>query len=432
MDGPWIPLLALLALMPWRLFPNLFGVALWGQLTGNEQALQALWPWLGTEEALVVLGLAALCEGILSHSVTLRPLLVEFEAEVKTVGSFVVVFLALRGSEDLEGVRRVGEVLGVAIPVTTSFPTWILGRLRAALWIQLVEVDEENDLGLQSVLIWGEEIGVQLGALLVILFPILVLILVAITGGVLVLIRRTAKRAEERRRHPCGSCGASVCGCALFCPACGEEQPAPREIGFLGISRPVPVTDLDHHPYALVRARRCGRCASRFPRRDFRQECSECGFSPTEIPGFLPAYVAEVDRSLPRMLLWCAVFGIVPLLGTVAGYVTYRHVLVSPFRSHVPRLRGALIRFLLRIVHVILILIQATPLAGVILLPLMAFLDYLVWRRVFASTLGAWKVAPVFASHPKGDRGPDVLASLRTSPFSRGGLPRQSEHSGAQ
>jgi hypothetical protein len=430
MDGPWIPLLALVALVPWRLFPTLFGVALWGQLGGGEEMLRELWPWLGTEGALFALGLAALCEVVLTHSVTLRPLWVEFEAEVKAVGSFVVLFLALRGSEDLEGVQRVGDVLGFVIPSTTTFPIWMIGRLRAALWIQLVEADEEDDLGLQRVIIWMEEIGVQLGALLVILFPIIVLLLVAITGGVLALIRETSKRAEEKRRHPCRACGASVYSCALFCPACGEEQPAPHEIGFLGISRSVPVTNLDRHSYALLRARRCGRCASRLPRRDIKQSCSECGFSPAEVPGFLPAYITEVDRSRPRVLLWCAVLGIVPLLGTVAGYVIYRHTLVSPFRCYVPRLRGAAIRFLLRIAHIVMILIQAAPPAGMIMLPLMALLDHAIWRRVFTSVHGIPTDSLASSNSAAGDQRFDALASLRASPFSHGGGAQRSEHSG--
>jgi len=59
--------------------------------------------------------------------------------------------------------------------------------------------------------------------------------------------------------------------------------------------------------------------------------------------------------------------------------------LVGPFRRYLPRGRNMLLRWGLRLLFVLLIALQWIPVAGGLVIPVMALLSYTVYRNAFAA-----------------------------------------------
>ena len=100
-------------------------------------------------------------------------------------------------------------------------------------------------------------------------------------------------------------------------------------------------------------------------------------------PKFVQEYLHYVDRRFPLVLGVCFVLSLVPVLGLIVGAIYYRSALVLPFSQYLPMGRSFLIRWVLRLLFLVLILLQLVPLLGGLVVPLMAFLNFTAYRDSF-------------------------------------------------
>ena len=363
----------------WRPLADLAGV----------QLLDAVPTWAVSDAVLTTLGVLALAEVACNKSPGLRELLSLPDTHVKGLAAFVFC-LALAGPLD--------PALGTTLPVVQNSAlglswtvlwalmigsgTWFLARLRKGIYHFLMEVDADDDLGLQKLLSWLEDGFGFLGALFVVLLPAVALTVTGLTLLALYLVQKHLERQEEKRKVPCGDCGTPNPLCGVFCARCGKERSHIREVGFLGTIKEVPVTDPDLHRSQLQATKRCRRCGERLREKGLDQRCQACDTPPFDGSRDLEAYIGRLQGDLPRTLLLLLGMGAVPVVGLVAGVIYYRLTLISGLRHYVPGSSRFLARWAMRIAGALLVCLQPIPLAGALSLPALCLLNFLLYRRL--------------------------------------------------
>lgn len=84
--------------------------------------------------------------------------------------------------------------------------------------------------------------------------------------------------------------------------------------------------------------------------------------------------------------------------GLLPAVIYYRMALVAPFRRYIPRGRSLLMKWGLRLLFFALVAIQWIPAVGGVVVPTMALVNYVAWRRLFLSTLRDPGLAPTPAA----------------------------------
>ena len=85
---------------------------------------------------------------------------------------------------------------------------------------------------------------------------------------------------------------------------------------------------------------------------------------------------------MPKTLGICFALSFIPVFGLIPGILYYRLSLISSLRIYVPLSTGCLMRWVIRIINLILLGIQWVPLLGSLTLPLMCLVNYQVYRKV--------------------------------------------------
>ena len=100
-------------------------------------------------------------------------------------------------------------------------------------------------------------------------------------------------------------------------------------------------------------------------------------------PRFAQDYIAAIDRRVPWVLVVCFLLGLIPVLGVIPGVIYYRLSIVAPFRRYMPPGRGILIRWGVRLAVLILVAFQWVPVAGGLVVPAMALINYVAYRSAY-------------------------------------------------
>lgn len=342
--------------------------------------------WFTSGYTLLVLGLLAATEVFAAKHSEVRALLHDFDGIVKSAVA-VIVSLALLDKETTDTLRHIErQGLGTQglIAAAVGALTWLAASLRRALFGFVAEIDDHDDIGLQSVLNWLENSWTVLGLLFLVVLPLVALVLSASTVLALYLLSKAAERAEQRTKTPCAACGRPVFPHAIACPACRHPLAAPRAVGVFGQPKAKLAGDLASQRFALIARKRCPVCATRLVKRAVQQPCPDCGTVTFEGRAAFESYLGALRSRLPRTLLVCFGFSAIPVLGVIPGVVYYRLTLVSGLRGYVPPLRGCLARVAIRIVSWVLIAFQPIPLLGASILPIMCLANYAIYRHALA------------------------------------------------
>ncbi len=316
----------------------------------------------------------------------IRQILREFDAWAKAALA-ALTSLGVISATDANFVGQVTQqqasLLNGLIPLASAAATFKLALVRRDVLGPLH--DHLEGTHLDHLVSWAEDLWVATGALLLILFPLVMVLLIAMSIGLTVLAQKRLRTIEEHTRRPCTHCGTSIYPCALVCPSCRRPVPQPCQIGFLGQSRPLVPADAESHPLRLFEKRRCPSCATRLKPRQLQQQCSVCGRRAPADAAFTQAYLGYLDRRLPLTLAISFLLSLIPIVGLVVGAVYYRLVLVMPFDQYLPLGKRFMLRWGIRILFLILILFQSIPLAGGFVVPLMAFISFTAYRSTYRS-----------------------------------------------
>ena len=224
--------------------------------------------WFTSDACLVVLGVLSALELAAERIPEARTFLDEVHGSLKGVMA-TLTFLGVLGASDR---ALVVGVAGGAGPVeylpalAVGAGTFLASKARSWVVGPLTESDEDDDLGLQSLLRWVEDLWSGLGPVALILLPMLTLALFGVALVLLVLAGRHVEAREEATKVACTHCREPIYASAMVCPHCRGTNPSPRGVGLLGGTKEVPA-DLATHPYRLLAVKRCPTCASRLGQR---------------------------------------------------------------------------------------------------------------------------------------------------------------------
>ena len=363
------------------------------------QRLSGAPTWFTAWPTIAVLGLLALAEVGASKSSDARALLDQFDHWLKP-GMAVLTFLGLVGATDVEFVEHTLKKSGMGdwLPaLVVGGATWWLGSLRSALLELLSDADEDDDAGVQQLISWAEDVWAGAGPFLLVLFPFVMSALLGLATCGLWLMRKRAERKEEQSKVPCPRCSTPTYRCAVRCARCGTPNAMPAAIGFFGTTLKQPSPDPAAHPWRLAEKKRCPSCATRLKERTANQHCPACSHEVFADPAFVERYFELVRARLPMVLLVCLLSSLVPIVGLLPGVIYYRMALVAPFRRYIPRGRSLLLKWGIRLLFLVLVAIQWIPAVGGVVVPTMALVNYLAWRRLFASAWQERAPAPAVA-----------------------------------
>jgi hypothetical protein len=356
----------------------------WLSHTGLLERVRGVPTWFTSDRSLIILGVLAALELVAERVPEVKAFLDEIHDYLKT-GMAALTFLGVMGASDRAVVRGVvGEAgFGDSVPaIVVGVGTYLASKARGWIVRPLQDADEDDDLGLQVILRWVEDLWSGLGAATLILLPLMTIVVFVLALILLVLAGRYIQAREETTRVPCTSCGQLIYACATACPHCKVPNKEPRAVGLLGGTKNVQ-GDPATQSYRLVAVKRCPVCATRPRKRAIRQACDACGSTAMDDDRFLRNYIGFVDRRVAPVCLACLLLGLIPLLGVIPAVILYRLEIVAPFRRYIPAGRDFVLRWGVRIVSLVLVAFQWIPLLGGFLLPAMALINYAAYRSAF-------------------------------------------------
>ena len=229
----------------------------WLARAGLLQHVRDVPTWFTSDTALIILGLLSVLELVAERIPEAKALLDEVHDYLKAAMS-ALTFLGVLGASDRALVRGVvGEAGAIEyLPaLAVGAGTFLAGKARAAVVGPLREADEDDDLRLQSLLLWVEDLWGGLGPLALILLPLVTLAFFVVALVLLLLAGRSIEAREEATKVPCTRCGQLIYASATSCPFCKAPNPEPKAVGLLGGTKDVPA-DPASHAYRLVSVKR--------------------------------------------------------------------------------------------------------------------------------------------------------------------------------
>lgn len=356
--------------------------------------------WSTSNSAIGVLGGLALVDIFIAKSDEFRHLLDEFGTPLRALINFVVVFFFLNsqtdspislseffGSEEsgldlLQTLQLSASALAIVWGLFSAASVWLFSTWRASIWRAIRDVDDGDDIGLQGMLSWVEDLWSVIGVVIAILFPLAAILIYVTTLLALFITQKSIVHLQERRKVTCKNCNSTMIATAVACQNCGQPNHAPQNVGMLGQAKPTLVQDLTAHRHRLRTRKRCPVCATRLSDRRVQQSCSGCGTITFAHTQELSEYLDIMAGKLPRTLLICGALSFFPLVGIIPGIIFYHLYLISGLRGYIPRTTGCVTRWGVIILNLILIALQSIPLVGTLMLPLMCLISYRVYRSV--------------------------------------------------
>ncbi len=355
------------------------------QATGAEPT------WFTSNLTIGLLGLLSLLEIGATKFPEAQELLDGVHKYAKT-GLAAVSALGVLGARDAAFIEQTISQAGtfdMVVSGALAVVVYVLSTLRSAFMGILNLSDPDDDLGIQTLVSWFEDIWSSFGVFLLILYPLFILTVLGIIVVLLMASSKYARYREERSKVPCGTCGEYIYACAVSCPKCHTPVPNPKDVGFFSQTVDRPAASQHDHELRLVSKRRCQKCASRIEERKLPQMCPVCKNTILGSTSDQEDYIGKVRDRLPKVLGVSFLLSMVPVIGVIPGIIYYRIQLISPFRAYIPAGKGLALRWMLKLLFIFLIALQVIPGLGAFMVPIMALISYTVYSGYFKSLLGA-------------------------------------------
>lgn len=347
--------------------------------------------WFTSNYTILLLGVLSIIEVGATKVPEAQELLDGIHKYAKT-GLAAVAAMGVLGSRDIEFLEQTisqAGVMDMTVSAIFAGAVYFFSTLRAGFMDILAMSDPDDDLGIRTLVSWFEDLWSSFGIFLLILYPLVIITLLGAILGLMFLGRKYAEYKEDRSKIPCPSCGERIYACATSCPNCHTAQPNPKDVGFFSQTIDRPAQPGLAHELRMVSKRRCPKCANRIRERKLPHICPVCKNTVLGSIADQQAYVERVRSRLPKVLGITFLMSLVPVIGIIPGIIYYRIQLIAPFRAYIPGGRGLLLRWLVRILFLLLISVQLVPGIGGFMVPVMALISYSIYSGYFKRTLAA-------------------------------------------
>ncbi|MDQ8201691.1 DUF4126 family protein [Pelagicoccus sp. SDUM812003] len=345
--------------------------------------------WFTNPMVVWGLGILAAVELIGEKSPDVRQIMDEGMTYVKPALSAATSF-GLLSATDVEAVNEVISHAGIldTIPALISAgATYFLASTRQGVVEILNDADEDDTLGIRGFISWCEEFWALFGVWILIALPVVVVALLGFVYGVLWMIRKRHESKMEAAKIECPSCQTRIHPFATACYSCGHVQERPKKLSFLGGIQEETESDPVAQKVRLLELRRSPLSGDRAEEKGVDAKCETDGVTLLGDKELTGKYLERVDARLFPVMLFGALFSLIPGLGLIIGVIYYRFQLVAPYRRYLPWKRGFVVRWLIRLVFILLVILQFVPVVGAAAVPLMAFINHRFYRSAFRSEL---------------------------------------------
>ena len=345
--------------------------------------------WFTQPATLWILGILAVAELLADKSPEIRAVMDEGSVYAKSALSAATTFglLSAGDAAAVEGVMSHASVLDLLPAALSGGLTFFFSTTRQSALSVLSEADDDDSLGIRSFVSWCEELWALWGIWLLAAIPILGAALIGIVYGIFWLVRKRREAREEAAKIPCPSCQNRIHPFATACYSCGNPVVAPKKLGFLGKVLEETEPDSERQKIHLLEQKRSPISGDRVKGRGVELICAADNVKLFGDVVLNRRYMETVDERLPKTLLVSALLGLVPVLGLVAGVIYYRFQLVGPYRRYLTFGQGFFVKWLLRVLFLLLALFQVLPGVGALAVPVMGFLNHRFYRGAFRSAL---------------------------------------------
>lgn len=259
--------------------------------------------------------------------------------------------------------------------------------LRSDVLGGLEALDSSDTLQLRRLFSWVEDWWALIGALVLVVLPAAMAVALAVAMTVLAVLRRRQRLRDEAQRRPCPQCQNPMYPAALSCGTCRAPNPNPLAVGLLGQTLAKPAADIDRHAADLLAQLRCPDCAARLVRGRVAQACPTCGEASFAPDDKAQRYLTNIDARIPQTLAVVAVVSLVPILGFLVGALYGELRLVAPLRVHLPLTQRWLLKWPLRVLRWLVLVVQVMPLLSGISAAVELLIRYRVYRGALVRQL---------------------------------------------
>lgn len=353
--------------------------------------------WFTSNWTILALGVLSLVEVGATKIPEAQELLDGVHKYAKT-GAAALAAMGVLGSKDVGFIEQTisqAGVLDTGIAAVFAGAVYFFNTLRSGFMEMLMMADPDDELGMRTLISWFEDLWSSFGIYLLILYPLFIVVVLGIVLASLFLARKWAEHKEEASRIPCPACQELMYACANACPHCHAPVEKPLDVGFFGQTVQRPAQPRKDHQLRLISKRRCSECATRITERRLPQECPACHHQILADPADQAAYVAKVRNRLPKVLGISFLMSLVPVLGIIPGIIYYRIQLIAPLRTYIPASRGFVLKWVVRLVFLVLISAQLVPGLGGFMVPTMALISYLLYSSYFTRMMAERTAAAV-------------------------------------
>lgn len=339
-------------------------------------------PWFTSSLVLVVFGLLAAIDVAATKNQHAEALLRLSDPVIKPVMVIVTSQgLAATGAIPTDSHSDAASMVGSLLAGGLVF----IGVFARHELLELLDDLDLDELFLSVA--WAEDFLVVGSVVLLFLLGPIMLVIAAITCLGLWALEKAIQRWGNTMRRPCAQCTKPQWPHGFACASCGAENQSPAAVGFFGLPKRTGMLD-DHVPHQvkLLKYGRCPRCAELLQRSVGAQTCQPCGNQVFVTEAAISTYAEATGPTELRVIVACALLGLIPIVGMVPAIVLYRSQLVAPYRRYLPFAKTFGLRWAARGASLALTLLQWIPLVGLVALPLMAVINHRLYRRSFVAT----------------------------------------------
>lgn len=361
--------------------PELYDIPVIGSLLAQIEVMKGA-SWFTHDITIFIFGILAFLETTSTKIPEFREMLNPFDAEIKAIVGILINIGILDTTkvEFIDHVLHSDFTFGQGWAIAVGVAVWGLAKMRNRVHAFFIETDPDDNLGIQKVISWAEDGWSVLGVIFLVIFPVFAIILAGLTALFVFLLKLYIQSRIEKSKIPCPQCNENNYATALSCFSCKHTFDSPQKVGLMGSVSKNKATDRELHRRQLMSWKLCPECGTKLKEKKLRQNCMACGFEVFESEQALNKYLYSVKKKLPKTLGICTGLGFIPFLGLIAGIIYYKFSLIAGLQCYMPRSTGFFVRWLIRLINLILLVFQPVPVFGAFVLPLMCFINYSIYR----------------------------------------------------
>lgn len=353
------------------------------KVTGGEPT------WFTSTGFIAILGCLSLAEFAADKSPDARRLMDDFMGYVKAgLSALTTMGMLSAGNADaLGGIIQEANIFATIPAAFSAGLTYFATTVRGSVLNVLNDADEDDELGLRGIISWFEDLWAVWGVWLLAFFVTGVLAINLIILGLLWMLQRRFEKKAEAAKVACSSCGHRIHSFATECHECHTAVSSPTALGFLGKLTEARCSSIEQQKLRLLELKRSPLSGEKVKKRGVDIVCSEDGVALLGDKILNRRYIDSISERLPKVLLISALWSLIPAVGLIVGVIYYRFQLVGPFRRYLTFKQGFLVKWLIRLLFIVLALCQLIPFAGALSVPLMAWISYQFYRGAFSKAL---------------------------------------------